>query len=102
MIAFAPFPSVRPNTSPNTSSIRCPGRSFMIVISTQGSFSGDLAPEPAAVEALDVREELVEHRVARRHGLDLELAGARRTVELAELRPVGVRAREARVDLPHR
>jgi hypothetical protein len=35
---------------------------------------GKLASEPAAVEALDVGQEVVDHRVARGDGLDLEQA----------------------------
>src|SRR3954454_432867 len=86
--AASPSPSVDPVTR--------------IVCSSSGRTSGNLAAEPAPVETLDVGEELVQHRIARRHRLHLELARARGTVELAQLRPVGVGPRKSGVDLAHR
>src|SRR5262249_48955584 len=60
-----------------------------------------LAPEPAAVEALDVGQEVVYHRISRRQRLDLELASAGGAVVLAQLLQARVGARHPRVDLEH-
>src|SRR6187200_670297 len=46
---------------------------------------GYLLSKPAAVEALDVGQEVVDHGVARRRDLDVELARTRRAVELPQL-----------------
>src|SRR4051794_40834624 len=61
--------------------------------------SGQVAPEPAAVEALEVREVLVQHRVPRRHAFRLQQVAGRRAVVLPQLHPVALGVRERRVDL---
>src|SRR5712691_8486143 len=62
----------------------------------------NLATEPAAVEALDVRQELVDHRVAGWDRLGLELARARGAIQLAQLHPFRVAVGHLRVDLKQR
>src|SRR4051794_13322191 len=64
--------------------------------------SGHFAAEPASVEALDVRQELVYDRVTGGYRLGLQLAGAARAVELTQLHPFRVRAGHRGVDLAQR
>src|SRR5271166_880169 len=83
----------------STAGVSAHGRSLAPMITAKPLLLRRLAPKPAAVEALDVGEEVVDHWVAGLQRLDVELARAGGAVVLAYLLELRVRSGHLWVDL---